>query len=108
MSLPQELIDVLVRYLPTDSGITAEEALAELRKRLTPADERDARTKLSAMFGLLDPGDPCSVLRSTTEDDVTAALKDSYVADKLRGIEPAALLGFFNCMVVQLFGECSD
>jgi hypothetical protein len=107
-NLTQELTDVLHRYLPPESGMTAADALAQLRNRLQPENERDAREKLSAMFGLLDPGDPCSVLRSVSEGDVTAALKNSYVADKLGGVEPAALLEFFELMVLHLFGECED
>jgi len=46
-----------------------------------------------------------SGLRAATEDHVTAALKDSYVEDKLSGIEPAALLEFYNRMLDEVLGE---
>ena len=42
------------------------------------------------------------------EDDVAAALKDSYVADQLAGIEPAALLEFHNRMLRARLGDRDD
>ena len=47
-------------------------------------------------------------LREGTEDDVEAALADSYVEDELAGVDRAALLEFFNCMVCQMVGEPDD
>jgi hypothetical protein len=47
-------------------------------------------------------------LRSLTEDDVIAALGNSYVEDTLDGIAPVALLEFYNRMLDRVIGEPDD
>lgn len=43
-------------------------------------------------------------LRNATEDDVEAAMCDSYVEKELGGVERAALLEFWNCMLDRFLG----
>ena len=47
-------------------------------------------------------------LREADEDDVEAALADSYVADALQGIAPDVLLEFFRRMLDRLIGPEDD
>lgn len=47
-------------------------------------------------------------LRSATEDDVEAALADSYVAETFAGVERAALLEFWNRMADRFVGVPDD
>jgi hypothetical protein len=42
------------------------------------------------------PADLIAKLRATDEDDIVAALENSYVADTLHGIAPVVLLELFN------------
>lgn len=46
--------------------------------------------------------------RSLDEDDVIAALENSYVEDVLDGIAPVALLEFWNRMLDRVIGEPED
>lgn len=47
-------------------------------------------------------------LRNLDEDDVIAALENSYVEDTLDGIAPVALLEFYNRMLDRVIGEPDD
>jgi hypothetical protein len=47
-------------------------------------------------------------MRNATEDDVTAALKGSYVEDICGATEPAALLEFFQRMLDRFVGARDD
>lgn len=47
-------------------------------------------------------------LRQLDEDDVIAALENSYVEDTLDGIAPVALLEFYNRMLDRVIGEPDD
>jgi hypothetical protein len=47
-------------------------------------------------------------LREATEDDVEAALADSYVEADLAGIDQAKLLEFWNRMIDQFVGPIDD
>ena len=51
---------------------------------------------------------PITRLRQADEDDVEAALADSYVADALQGIAPDVLLEFFKRMLDRLIGPEDD
>ena len=65
------------------------------------SDELSAEAEQAMEHALRDMRDQ---LATSTEDDVTAALAESYVAEMLQGIAPAFLLEFFLRMLDERLG----
>lgn len=49
--------------------------------------------------------DLLATLRNATEDDIEAALEDSYAAEILDGIAPTVLLEFWSLMLQHMTGN---